>query len=611
MCGIIGAIAKNNVVPTIVKGLQLLEYRGYDSAGIAVVNNERAIARYRVLGKVEKLVDKLNDKPLVSHMGVGHTRWATHGKPAVKNAHPLLSSDKIIVVHNGIIENHQLLRARLTAAGYHFTSDTDTEVIAHLIHQHLLHVNSFLTAVQNTADELEGAFAIAAICSDKSDRIIGLRRGSPLVIGLGEAGNYFASDQLALLPVAQKFIYLEDKDLAEITANKVMIFANYRQPIQRSIRKATVNSEHASKGDYPHYMIKEIEEQPRVLAAAIESRVSNEKVFSNIFGADSQTLLSNIKRIKITACGTSYHAGLAGRYWLEELADIVTQVEIASEYRYRHPAVDMEALFVALSQSGETIDTLAALRSAKNAGYLSNLAICNVPESSLVREAELAFLTQAGPEISVAFTKAFTSQLVALLLLTILLGRYNNKIHPALEAHICQQLHQLPAKLTEVFTLSESMKQLASLLIKKQHVLFVARGIHYPIALEGALKLKEISYIHAEAYAAGELKHGTLALVDKETPIIALAPSNELLDKVKANISEIQARGGNIYVFTDNENVITANQHTHVIQLPLVDKILQPFVFTLPLQLLAYHAAVLLGRDVDKPRNLAKSVTVE
>ncbi len=611
MCGIVGAVAQRDVAPILLEGLKRLEYRGYDSAGIAVINAEQAIQRHRATGKVKELAELLASQPLYGSTGIAHTRWATHGKPSEQNAHPLISKDEVVLVHNGIIENHEILRAKLLAAGYTFTSETDTEVVAHLVHQQLTAGKDFLTAVQIVAKELTGAFAMVFMQRKEPGRLIGLRRGSPLVIGVGIGEHFFASDQLALLPVAQHFIYLEEDDLADIVREKITVYDHQGMIVQRPVQISHLSHDVAEKGQYRHYMLKEIFEQPEAIAATLQGRISNNTVLTNIFGERAESLLPKIKRVHIVACGTSYHAGLVGRYWLEEMAGIPCQVEIASEYRYRSPVVENDTLLVTLSQSGETVDTLAAFRAAKTAGYLSTLVVCNAPESSLVRESELVFLTHAGPEIGVASTKAFTTQLVALLLLTIVLGRYQQKISSEQEKEWVASLESLPKKILQVLTLDKAIKQIADTFAEKHHSLFVARGVHYPIVLEGALKLKEISYIHAEAYPAGELKHGALALVDHEMPVIALAPANELIDKVKSNLQEIHARGGEIIVFADESVPLKIAPGLRVIKLAAVEKILSPIIYTIPLQLLAYHVAVCKGTDVDQPRNLAKSVTVE
>jgi len=611
MCGIVGAVAQRDVAPILLEGLKRLEYRGYDSAGMAIIDASQSIQRHRAVGKVKELAELLTAQPLYGNTGIAHTRWATHGKPSEHNAHPLISNNEIVIVHNGIIENHEVLRAKLLAAGYEFTSETDTEVVAHLVHQQLKTGKDFLAAVQAVAKELEGAFAIVFMQRNQPGRLIGLRRGSPLVIGVGIGEHFFASDQLALLPVAQKFIYLAEDDLADITRDKVTIYDNTGNVVRRAVQTSNLSSDVADKGQYRHYMLKEIFEQPEAVAATLQGRLSRNQVLTNVFGERAETLLPKVKRVHIVACGTSYHAGMVGRYWLEEMAGIPCQVEIASEYRYRYPVVEGDTLFVTLSQSGETVDTLAAFRAAKNAGYLSTLVICNAPESSLVRESELVFLTHAGPEIGVASTKAFTTQLVALLLLTIVLGRYQKKIDLAKEKELVESLESLPKKILHALTLDNTIKQLAEHFTDKHNSLFIARGVHYPIVLEGALKLKEISYIHAEAYPAGELKHGALALVDHEMPVIALAPANELIDKLKSNLQEVRARGGDVIVFCDEQINLENTTGMRVIKVQNVEKILSPIIYTIPQQLLAYHVAVCKGTDVDQPRNLAKSVTVE
>lgn len=611
MCGIVGAVAQRDVAPILLEGLKRLEYRGYDSAGMAIIDAKQLVKRHRAVGKVKELAELLAAQPLYGSTGIAHTRWATHGKPSEQNAHPLISNEEVVVVHNGIIENHEVLRTKLLASGYRFSSETDTEVVAHLLHQYLAAGKDFLTAVQTVAKELEGAFAIVFMHRKEPGRLIGLRRGSPLVIGIGIGEHFFASDQLALLPVAQKFIYLAEDDLADITRDNVTIYDKENNIVRRAVQTSNLSHDVADKGQYRHYMLKEIFEQPEAVAATLQGRLSRHQILTNVFGERAEHILPKVKRVHIVACGTSYHAGMVGRYWLEELANIPCQVEIASEYRYRNPVVENETLFVTLSQSGETVDTLAAFRAAKTAGYLSTLVICNAPESSLVRESELVFLTHAGPEIGVASTKAFTTQLVALLLLTIVLGRYQKSIDSKKEAELVESLESLPKKILNTLALDKTIQQLADHFADKHNSLFIARGVHYPIVLEGALKLKEISYIHAEAYPAGELKHGALALVDHEMPVIALAPANELIDKLKSNLQEVRARGDDVILFCDEQVKLENTADMRVIKLPEVEKILSPIIHTIPLQLLAYYVAVCKGTDVDQPRNLAKSVTVE
>ncbi len=609
MCGIVGAVAQRDVAPILIEGLKRLEYRGYDSAGMAILNNDKQLQRHRALGKVRELQALLKSQPLTGGTGIAHTRWATHGKPSEDNAHPHVSNGEVVLVHNGIIENHETLKIRLVALGYKFESETDSEIVAHLLHWHLQKNPDFLAAVRATAQELEGAFAIGFIHCSEPGRLIALRRGSPLVIGLGIGENFIASDHLALLPVAQQFIYLEEGDIADVRREQITIYDSEGKVVNRGVHVSELTHEIAEKGKYRHFMLKEIFEQPDAVTATLDGRLSKERVQEETFGENAANKLTNIKRVQIVACGTSYYAGLVGRYLLEEIG-IPCQVEIASEIRYRRAVVEPDTLFLTLSQSGETADTLAALRVAKNLGYAVTMTICNVPESSLTRESDLVLMTAAGPEIGVASTKAFTTQLTALLLLTAVLTRLHNS--PIVkEKDVIDQLQLLPKKLEQVLTLDGTIKQLAKRFADKQHALFLGRGMQYPIALEGALKLKEISYIHAEAYPAGELKHGPLALVDEEMPVVVLAPNDDLLDKLKSNLQEVRARGGDVIVFADENAGIENGPGMHVITIPTVPRMLAPIVYTVPLQLLAYHVAILKGTDVDQPRNLAKSVTVE
>lgn len=610
MCGIVGAIAERDVAKILLAGLQRLEYRGYDSAGIAVIDYKGSLQRVRTQGKVSRLAQILNDAPLLGHVGIAHTRWATHGVPNEHNAHPHISMDSVAVVHNGIIENFQVLRDRLLSAGYQFTSDTDTEVIAHLFHQQFAKSGDNKQAAFAVANELEGAFALGIINQQVKDEIIAIRRGSPLVIGLGVGENYIASDQLALLQVTDKFIYLEEGDIALVRTNKITIYNIEGNKVDRPIVKAQQNYDVIDRGVYRHFMIKEIFAQPDAVQETLITRLSKEKVYERIFGEKAPGLFDRTDRVQIVACGTSYHAGLIARHWLEGLAGIPCQVEVASEIRYRKAVVERGTLFVTISQSGETADTLAALRMAKKLGYETTLAICNVAESSLVRESELAFMTRAGVEIGVASTKAFTTQLTGLLMLAIVLGR-KRTIDAKREQQLIELLLQVPALISQVLSLDSQIEQLAKHFTDKQHALFLGRGIQYPIALEGALKLKEISYIHAEAYPAGELKHGPLALVDSNMPVIVVAPNDELLEKLKSNLQEVRARGGELFVFADEAAKLSNGEGVTILTLPTVNHIIAPIVYTVPLQLLAYHVAVLKGTDVDQPRNLAKSVTVE
>lgn len=609
MCGIVGAVAQRDVAPILMEGLKRLEYRGYDSAGIAIIDANQQLQRHRALGKVRELQSLLQAQPLLGNTGIAHTRWATHGKPSESNAHPHVSHNEIMLVHNGIIENYEVLRTRIVDLGYQLSSETDSEIVAHLLHWHLQSGQDFLAAVLATAAELEGAFAIGFIHCNEPGRLIALRRGSPLVVGIGIGEHFIASDHLALLPVARHFIYLEEGDVADVRRESVTIFDSVGKPVERAVHISDLSHDIAEKGNYRHFMLKEIFEQPQAVRATLGGRIGRQRVLEETFGAEATQLLTQVRRVQIVACGTSYHAGLVGRYWLEE-AGIPCQVEIASEIRYRQTVVEPDTLLVMLSQSGETADTLGALRAVKSLGlgYLATMAICNAPESSLVRESNLVLMTAAGPEIGVASTKAFTTQLTALLLLTAVLGRRHN---PQLETELLAQLQELPKQLEQALALDHAIKNLARSFADKHHTLFLGRGTLYPIALEGALKLKEISYIHAEAYPAGELKHGPLALVDSDMPVIALAPSNELLDKIKSNLQEVRARGGKLIVFAEESSGLETTVDMRVLTMPVVSRILAPLVYTIPLQLLAYHVAVLKGTDVDQPRNLAKSVTVE
>jgi len=611
MCGIVGAVAQRDVAPILLEGLKRLEYRGYDSAGMAVINLEGNLERRRAVGKVKELADALDNQHLLGKVGIAHTRWATHGKPSCENAHPLFSRDRIALVHNGIIENHETLREKLISEGYLFESETDTEIIAHLLHQTLQNQQDFTKAVQLAVKQLDGAYALAIIDKQHPDRLVVVRAGSPLVIGLGIGENFIASDHLALLPVAQRFIYLEEGDVACIERRQVSIYDQGDQLVSRKIRVLDMTHDVADRGQYRHYMLKEIFEQPEAIANTLDGRLGQHAVMDKIFGYHSAEILSNIKQVQISACGTSYHAGMVARYWLEEIAGIPCQVETASELRYRNPVVQPNTLFVTLSQSGETADTLASQRVAKSLGYSATLSICNVAESSLVRGADLSMMMHAGPEIGVASTKAFTSQLVCLLLLTIVLGKHTQRINHETELAFIDQLKKLPKKIEETLSLNKKIKHLAQFFEHKHHALFIGRGLQYPIALEGALKLKEISYIHAEGYPGGELKHGPLALLDKDMPVIVLAPQNDLIEKLKSNIQEIHSRGAQLIIFADPLAGISKTDHTVILDMPECDKILAPIIYTIPMQLLAYHVAVLKGTDVDQPRNLAKSVTVE
>jgi glucosamine--fructose-6-phosphate aminotransferase (isomerizing) len=608
MCGIVGAVAQRNIVPILLEGLQRLEYRGYDSAGLVVVHDGQ-LERVRCTGRVAELTEK--SAGTQGTIGIGHTRWATHGIPSERNAHPHLSNNLIAVVHNGIIENFEALRTRLIAEGYKFTSDTDTEVITHLIHSHYAHGHTLLAATQAALAELVGAYAIGVIAADNPDLLICARRGSPLLMGVGIGENFIASDVSALLPVTNRVIYLEEGDVVEIGRLAYRIFDAAGFEVKRPVQVSEISNESVQLGQYRHYMQKEIHEQPQAIADTLESVSSSRSIAPGIFGAEAATTFADVNSILILACGTSYHAGLVARYWLEDLAGIQCTVEIASEYRYRTSVPNPKTLVVVLSQSGETADTLAALNHAKALGHKHTLAICNVPESALVRLSKLRFLTRAGPEIGVASTKAFTTQLTALFLLTLVLAKLRGHLTSVQEQQLLQELRHLPAAVQKVLDLEPKIAKLAERFANKHHALFLGRGLHYPIALEGALKLKEISYIHAEAYPAGELKHGPLALVDKDMPVISVAPNDALLEKLKSNLQEVRARGGELYVFADKDTHILAADGLHIMQMHEHAGYLSPILHTIPLQLLAYYVALQKGTDVDKPRNLAKSVTVE
>jgi len=610
MCGIVGAVAERNITAILLEGLKRLEYRGYDSAGVAVFTNDNTLERVRRPGKVSELEQALETTPLVGRLGIAHTRWATHGAPCERNAHPHFSGD-LAVVHNGIIENHEALREQLKALGYVFTSDTDTEVIAHLLNHKLKDQPDLTVALKATVKELHGAYGLAVISAQQPDRLVAARSGSPLVIGLGLGENFLASDQLALRQVTDRFMYLEEGDIAEIQRDRVQIWDVDGQAVERESVQYRDSAESAEKGEYRHYMLKEIHEQPSVVQRTLEGRLSQDQVLVQAFGPQAAELFAKVRNVQIVACGTSYHAGMVARYWLEELAGIPCQVEVASEFRYRKVVVQPDSLFVTISQSGETADTLAALRNAKELGFLASLAICNVGISSLVRESDLTLLTQAGREIGVASTKAFTTQLVGLLLLTLSLGQVRGTLAPGVEAELVEELRRLPIRLGEALAMDGIVEKVAELFAEKHHTLFLGRGAQFPVAMEGALKLKEISYIHAEAYPAGELKHGPLALVDNDMPVVTVAPNNELLEKLKSNLQEVRARGGQLIVFADEKAGMSNGEGTHVVNMPHIHDILSPILYTIPLQLLSYYVAVLKGTDVDQPRNLAKSVTVE
>jgi len=613
MCGIVGAVAERPVERILIEGLKRLEYRGYDSAGISMLDSLQQLNRLRVLGKVSELEKALNDPTNVAKMrgngGIAHTRWATHGVPSERNAHPFISHDEISLVHNGIIENHETLRQFLTNQGYHFSSETDSEVVVHFVHYHYTKTQDFLKALQLAVQQLEGAYALALVSTQYPDHVYAVRHGSPLVVGKGIGENFIASDVLALLPVAQEFIYLEDRDVVDLTRDSIQIYDAAGKKVDRKMNMVDSHYDMVDRGEYRHFMRKEIAEQAQATATCLEGRLTSTQVSEAAFGLALHNKLSQVKAVQLVACGTSYHAALVGKYWIEALTGIPASVEIASEFRYRKPVVVPQTLFISLSQSGETADTLAALRMAKKMNYMDTLAICNVPESNLTREAQHVFLMRAGMEIGVASTKGFTTQLLALLLFTLALGKGRGLMADQ-EKAILSALQGLPQILNQVLATDQLIAQLAHRFIDKYHALFLGRGVLYPIALEGALKLKEISYIHAEGYPGGELKHGPLALVDHNMPIIVLAPKNDLFDKVKSNLSEVQARGGELYVLTDVPQEFNT-KGVHVLAMPTVHSSVTPIVYTLPLQLLAYHVAVLKGTDVDQPRNLAKSVTVE
>ncbi len=609
MCGIVGVVAERNSVPILMEGLRRLEYRGYDSAGIAVVDHGR-VARLRTVGKVKVLQDALDAAPISGHVGIAHTRWATHGVPTTHNAHPHISRDGVAVVHNGIIENHELLRADLKGLGYSFTSETDTEVIAHRIHHHLASSADLFDAVRKTVAELQGAYALAVVSESDPECVVVAREGCPVVIGLGIDENFVASDVAALLPVTRRFQFLEEGDVAEVRRTSIKILDAAGARATRSISESDLPADAVERGQYRHFMLKEIHEQPRAIAQTLEERIAGGKLLDAAFGPGAQQVFKKVKAVHIAACGTSFHAGLVASYFIEQICRIPARVEIASEYRYRDPVITSDTLFVTISQSGETADTLAALRNAKQAGYLSTLTICNVAESSMVRESELVLLTRAGPEIGVASTKAFTTQLTALTMLTVALAKHGRGA--AREHELVSQLLQLPGLVEKTLKLDTDIRELAEVFADKHHALFLGRGPLHAIAMEGALKLKEISYIHAEAYAAAELKHGPLALVDEDMPVVAVAPNNELLEKLKSNLQEVRARGGRLFVFADPQARMHSEEGVTVIEMPVPVSALQaPIVFAIPMQLLAYHVAVLKGTDVDQPRNLAKSLTVE
>tara|TARA_B110000483_G_scaffold237998_1_gene313793 strand:+ start:721 stop:2553 length:1833 start_codon:yes stop_codon:yes gene_type:complete len=610
MCGIVGAVAERNVVPILMEGLRRLEYRGYDSAGMAILADGN-ISRIRRVGKVVQLQKALEETPTSGGTGISHTRWATHGAPNEDNAHPHMSGSKISIVHNGIIENYEELREDLKKNGYEFTSDTDTEVVAHRVDLHRKKSDDIVEAVRKTVAELEGAYALVVMSADDPEKLVLARQGCPVVIGLGIDENFVASDVAALLPVTRKFQFLDEGDVAFVERNNVTIWDENGNVVERAVKESELSADAAERGNFRHFMQKEIHEQPEAVARALSERIVNGKVLDAAFGPNANEVLDKTKGVHIIACGTSYHAGLVARYWIEQMCRIPCMVEIASEYRYRSPVVLDGTLFVTISQSGETADTLAALHMAKKLGYVATLTICNVPESSMVRESELAMMTNAGPEIGVASTKAFTTQLTVLALLAIVIARRMG-LEEKQERALVTQLADLPGLMQQTLVMDSSIELLAKHFADKHHALFLGRGVQNPVAMEGALKLKEISYIHAEAYAAGELKHGPLALVDEDMPVVAVAPDDELFKKLKSNLQEVRARGGELYVFADPRVQFGERQGIHTMRMPaLIQDFQAPILYTIPLQLLAYHVAVLKGTDIDQPRNLAKSVTVE
>ena len=608
MCGIVGAVAQRNIVPILLEGLKRLEYRGYDSAGVAVING--GLKRLRSTGRVVELEKFCNEQHLDGHTGIAHTRWATHGVPSEKNAHPHVSAG-VSVVHNGIIENHEEMRAKLAAQGYVFVSDTDTEVVAHLIQSNLAGGGKLFEAVKKSVTQLVGAYAIAVVNESEPDLLVVARMGAPLLLGIGKGENFAASDASALVQVTQQVIYLEEGDVAEIRRDRTTIADKTGATVQRPEVTSGLSAAAVELGEYRHYMQKEIFEQPIAVANTLEMVTGAQSISPQLFGASADSIFKDVDSVLILACGTSLNSGLVARYWIEDLAGIPCNVEIASEYRYRVSVPNPRCLVVTISQSGETADTIAALKHAKAIGHKVCLSICNSPESTLVRESELRFLTRAGPEIGVASTKAFTTQLAALVLLTLVLAKMRGKLTKERELELLHQLRHLPVAMQKVLHVEPQLKMWAEKFATRHHALFLGRGVHYPIAMEGALKLKEISYIHAEAYAAGELKHGPLALVDKDMPVVAIAPNDALLEKLKSNLQEVRARGGELHVIADEDTKLTDGDGLHVIRMPEHDGMLSPILHVLPLQLLAYHAALARGNDVDKPRNLAKSVTVE
>lgn len=610
MCGIVGAVAQRDVAEILIQGLHRLEYRGYDSAGVAVVDANYNLQRVRRVGKVKALDEAVEKQPLIGGTGIAHTRWATHGEPSEINAHPHMSGD-IAVVHNGIIENYQELKAELQQRGYQFVSQTDTEVIAHLVHWEFDHCHDLLKAVQQAVTQLTGAYGMVVMHRQQPEHLIAARSGSPLVIGYGVGENFLASDQLALLNVTRRFSFLEEGDVAEITRRSVTIYNRLGEKVERPISESNLEQDAADKGQFRHFMQKEIFEQPTAIINTLEGRIAHDSVIVESIGNKAKSILENVKHVQIVACGTSYNSGMVARYWFEALAGVSCDVEIASEFRYRKFVTRPNSLLLTLSQSGETADTLAALRLAKEKGYMAAMTICNVAGSSLVRESDLAFMTRAGVEIGVASTKAFTTQLVSMLMLVVAIGKLNGSISPEKEKEIVQALHTVPTDIEKALVFDKQIEKLAEDFAEKHNALFLGRGEFYPIAMEAALKLKEISYIHAEAYAAGELKHGPLALIDADMPVIVVAPNNDLLEKVKSNIEEVRARGGQLYVFADAEAGFQDSDNMKIITMPKVNEITAPIYYTVPMQLLSYYVAIIKGTDVDQPRNLAKAVTVE
>ena len=610
MCGIVGAIGERNVAPLLMEGLRRLEYRGYDSAGIAVIDDDARLNRVRTPGKVSRLAALLDAAPVRGRVGIAHTRWATHGAPSERNAHPHLSHHALAVVHNGIIENHEALRRDLAGEGYEFSSDTDTEVVAHLIHRHVSAGRDLGAAVHATAGELVGAYALGVIDEGHPEYVVAVRRGSPLVVGIGVGEHFLASDVAALVPVTRRFIHLEEGDVAELSREELEITDARGVAARRAVATTTLSAEAVDRGPYRHYMHKEIFEQPEAIARTLEGRLGVREVPEALFGTDAAALFDRVERVQIVACGTSCYAGMVARNWFEGLAGVACNVEVASEFRYRHPVANARTLVVSLSQSGETADTLGAVRGARERGFGPSLCIVNAPESALARESDLVLATRAGPEIAVASTKAFTAQLAALLLLVVVLGRRHG-LDAAHERRIVEQLRTLPDLCRRVLGLEERVAALAERFIGKEHALFLGRGVQYPVALEGALKMKELSYVHAEAYPAGELKHGPLALVDGSMPVVVVAPNDGLHEKLRSNLEEVRARGGELYVLAEERSGVDPGAGVHVLELPAMGPHVAPIACAIPLQLLAYHTAVLKGTDVDQPRNLAKSVTVE